>query len=364
MSLLELFPQFSLPVGLEHLLSPVIAEHVVPVLSLIFALIAIYLSTAAAIYTFLWPSVMFFHPKYLPRSRLRSSPQLHAELQQSLYSACVLALLTYPILYAQHGRFVPPEQAGRSDVNLKTLAAVWFACDVVGYTVHRFFHLIPALYEVLHSGAHQWIAPTPFAIFSSSPLDIFLRIALPPLLVPFFLQVPRNVYAGALFAAYFLGVVTPELSASSIPLRSVFHLRPARFFHALSPPPSLKRNSTRPEINPYTLATSGLAPPPPIESPPKPVNFGLLTTIPDHVFGSFMFTLQDPVEQAEFSAKAWRSSKEALGTKARKTQRSGWSKADKWAGDGVGKLRTIGSAAAVNANGEDHEDGEVDGLLG
>lgn len=182
---------------------------------------------------------------------------------------------------------------------------------------------------------------------------------LPPLLVPFFIQVPREIYAGALFAAYTLGVVTPALSATSTLLRSMFHLRPARFFHALSPPPSLKENTTKLETNPYTLATSGLAPPPPIESPPVAVNLAALTTIPDHIFGSYMFALQDPVEQAEFSAKAWRSSKEALGTKARKTQRSGWSKADKWAGDGVGRLQTIGS-------GKTHEegDGDIDGLLG
>lgn len=162
MSLLEFLPWFSLPFGSEDRLSPVVAKHVTPVLSLVLALNAIYLLTAVAVYLLLWPSVMFFHPKYLPRSRLRSSPQLHTELQQSLFSATVLGLLVYPVLCAQYGRFAPSEQPGWSNLNLKTLAAVWFACDVVGYAVHRLFHSIQTLYELIHSGAHQWVGELPY----------------------------------------------------------------------------------------------------------------------------------------------------------------------------------------------------------
>lgn len=157
MSLLDFLPQFSLPFGIEHLLSPAVAKHVAPVASLVFTFVAVYMTTAAAVYMLLWPSIMFFHPKYLPRSRLRASPQLHTELQQSLYGASILALLVYPILYAQRGLFAPAEHLGWSEASLKTVAAVWFACDVAGYIVHRFFHSIPALYELVHSGAHQWI---------------------------------------------------------------------------------------------------------------------------------------------------------------------------------------------------------------
>lgn len=157
MSLLDYLPPFSLPFGVENLLSPAIAKHAAPVLSLVCAFVAVYLTTAVAMYMLLWPSVMFFHPKYLPRSRLRASPQLHTELQQSLYGASVLALLVYPVLHVQHGRFAPSEKLDQTETSLKTVAAVWFASDVAGYVVHRFFHSMPALYELLHSGAHQWI---------------------------------------------------------------------------------------------------------------------------------------------------------------------------------------------------------------
>ncbi|KAG8704204.1 hypothetical protein FRC11_010108, partial [Ceratobasidium sp. 423] len=196
--------------------------------------------------------------------------------------------------------------------------------------------------------AHEFHVPTPFGQFVSSPLDILLRSVLPPLLVPFYIQCDLKSYMFALAWIYVLGVLLPELNSSGLGL---VHTRPSRFFHALSPTGVERRR----EINPFTLATSGAAPPP-ILTPPRPVNFAPLTTIPDRVFGTYKITEQDPVEQAEFSAKAWRSSKEALGTKARKVQRGGWSKVDKWANDGVGRLQTAGGRARM--------EGDVDGLLG
>jgi hypothetical protein len=189
-------------------------------------------------------------------------------------------------------------------------------------------------------------------------------VVLPPLLVPFFVKSHLQTYTLALLVAYAVGVLSPELSqASAGPLSSLVHTRPARFLHALSPSPSQLKTETRPEINPFTLATSGSTPPPSIEPPSWAANLATLTTIPDHVFSSYVFTTQDPVSHAEFSAKAWRNSKEALGTKARKTQRAGWGKVDRWANDGVGKLQTVSTISLNNQNNNENE-GDVDGLLG
>lgn len=192
---------------------------------------------------------------------------------------------------------------------------------------------------------------------------MFIRVVLPPLLVPFFFRTHVETYALVLLAAYGAGVVFPELSQGSLGLLSrLVHSRSARFLHAISPAPYVQDAKARQEINPFTLATSGAVPPPSIEPPSKVVNIATLTAIPDYVFGSYMFASQDPVDQAEFSSKAWRSSKEALGTKERKVQRGGWGKVDRWAGDGVGRLQTVSAAAVQNHNQE--EDGDVDGLLG
>jgi sterol desaturase/sphingolipid hydroxylase (fatty acid hydroxylase superfamily) len=156
MSLLDILPEISLPAVLQRLLPPNAVRHLQPMIALTTSAVTVYLLTAVALYTLLWPKVLFFHPKYLPRSRLRTVPQVYTELIDSLANIIMVAIMSYPILYAQRGHFVPTDVSVPSSTNVQLAAAVWFACDIVGYIVHRILHSNSILFEYLHKNAHQW----------------------------------------------------------------------------------------------------------------------------------------------------------------------------------------------------------------
>lgn len=73
--------------------------------------------------------------------------------------------------------------------------------------------------------------------------------------------------------------------------------------------------------------------------------------------------MDQPIVEAMKAAEAWRKSKEAIGGKQRKSQQDGWAKADKYARDGAGLLKTRNQAnGGADINGD--TEGDVDGLLG
>ncbi|KAK0291741.1 c-5 sterol desaturase [Friedmanniomyces endolithicus] len=159
---------------------------------------AIYFFFATLSYLFVFDKATFNHPKYLKN-------QIRLEIQQTLRSIPLMAILTVPVFVAEvrghsyiysdltNPTFTHPflRLFGASYTYLQFPFFLIFT-DFLIYWIHRGLHS-KLLYRHLHKPHHKWIMPTPFASLAFHPLDGYAQ-SVPYHLFPFLFPLHKGAY--------------------------------------------------------------------------------------------------------------------------------------------------------------------------
>jgi lathosterol oxidase len=149
----------------------------------------IYFAFASLSYVFIFDKNTFNHPKYLKN-------QVRLEIQQTLQSLPVMAILTVPFFLA--------EVRGYSKMYDTTAdgPGLWYDIlqfpifiiftDFFIYWIHRTEHH-PRIYKHIHKPHHKWIMPTPYASHAFHPMDGFAQ-SIPYHVFPFIFPLQKYAY--------------------------------------------------------------------------------------------------------------------------------------------------------------------------
>ncbi|KAK0259477.1 c-5 sterol desaturase [Friedmanniomyces endolithicus] len=159
---------------------------------------AIYFFFATLSYLFVFDKNTFNHPKYLKN-------QMRLEIQQTLRSIPLMAILTVPVFVAEvrgHSYIYTDLTApGFTHPLLRLLGPSYtylqfpfflIFTDFLIYWIHRGLHS-KLLYRHLHKPHHKWIMPTPFASHAFHPLDGYAQ-SVPYHLFPFLFPLHKGAY--------------------------------------------------------------------------------------------------------------------------------------------------------------------------
>jgi Delta7-sterol 5-desaturase len=160
--------------------------------------VAIYFLCATLSYIFVFDKTTFNHPKYLKN-------QMRLEIQQTLRSIPIMAVLTVPFFVAEvRGNGFMYDDVNNPGFNhfVFSIFGSWWNwlqfpvflmfTDFGIYWIHRGLHS-KLLYKRLHKPHHKWIMPTPYASHAFHPLDGYAQ-SVPYHLFPFIFPLQKFAY--------------------------------------------------------------------------------------------------------------------------------------------------------------------------